>query len=380
MKLFAFKGRSGKLITYTSIADCSTLRDLFTGYFELADQASEINPMDRAQRVLDMAHVGKIKRYLGRAIAVFASPVATATIKEIGVSPVPGVVEIEVSDAYLVDGQKRVKAFLLKHEEDPTFRNDVSLVLVDTPDLLVKQQLFSDINSTPAKVSPSLNLVYDHTQSLSSVIPKVVPRHLLEVDKGTVGKTSNKLITTTVMKEAIGMLLEASPATLNALPPAELANAWSEWSPYMQVLFSVYDQLAHQFGGFPALRNTSILPHNVTFLALVRLLPIARANGWEPEQLKTIINLHVDGHTDRSNPIWEGRCISFGNLKKNTNTMEKTAAMLARLLNIPLTGGLALLAPATSQVDDSSEEEQDGEPGNGNDFPDLLPPLLSVVK
>lgn len=373
MRFYAFKGRSGRLTTFTTCVNSSGLPALFDGYFELASKASEINPLDRAQRVLDMAHVAKIKRYLSRSISVFASPVATATIKEISTCAVPGLVEIEVSDAYLVDGQKRVKAFLLKYEEDPKFNSDVSLVLVDTTDLLVKQQLFSDINSTPAKVSPSLNLVYDHTQSLSSVIPQIVPRHLLEVDKGTVGKTSPKLITTTVMKEAIAMLLDASPATLNALPPAELASAWTEWSPYVQAIFSVYDTLAQKYGGFPALRNTSILPHNVTFLALIRLLPFARANGWEPEQLQAILELHVNGHTDRSNPIWEGRCISFGSLKKTTNTMEKTAAMLGRLLNIPLSGGLALLAPVVDTNPALSEDDAEQEWAN-------LPPLLNVVE
>lgn len=322
MKIIAFKGRSGGLNTYTALINAQELSRYFSGYFELAANAkTDSDPFNRAQRLIDMKHVNKIKQYLDRSTCVMGSPVATANMLHAG--------------------------------ETPSFDNDVPVLFVDTTDLVVKQQIFSDINSTPAKVSAALNLVYDHTQSLSSLIPNIVPKALLEVEKATVSKKSPKLLTTTIMREAIAILLDTTPATLNSLSASKLSQAWAEWSPYVSQLFRVYQTMGNEAGSFEALRTVSILPHNVGLLAVMRLLPSMKAAGWKPEDLSQIADLHHNGLANRDHPHWEGRCVSFGNMKKSTINIDKTAALLGHLLDVPMTGALAMLAPEEVMEDES---------------------------
>lgn len=348
MKMFAFEGRTGMLTTYTTLINNKDLASVFGSFFKKAEAAIDngADIFELSQRVLNMTHVRAIKTYLNRQIRVVASPVAACNVNVIRRIDSGNLVEIEMRDPHLVDGQKRVKANILMTEEFPDYNNDIPLLIVNTSDPFVIQQMFSDINSTPAKVSPALTLVYDHSNPLSSFIPKIVPHHLLEMEKGTVSKSSNKLVTTTIMKEAIASLFGTSTATLSTLPVESMLNNWDQWHPYMSKLFAVYEALASKTdAGLPALRESSILPHNVTFLACVRLIPLAKSEGVGPDFMDKLLDLHAEGLTDRTNACWNDRCISFGAMKKSAINIERTAAMLGVLLEIPLNGALAMLAP-----------------------------------
>lgn len=112
--------------------------------------------------------------------------------------------------------------------------------------------------------------------------------------------------------------------------------------PYITKLFNVFEEL-RTATPFSQLREQSILPHNVTFLSLVKLIAIAKQNGITPDFLNQIKTLHQTGLTHRTNPVWENRCIFGGTMKKNSIAIDQTAAMLGKLMNIPLTGSLAML-------------------------------------
>ena len=144
------------------------------------------------------------------------------------------------------------------------------------------------------------------------------------------------------------MLFNTSEAMLAQVSGEKLSGSWDPFHPYLDKLFSVYELLRNVMP-FSLLRDQSILPHNVTFLALVKLIGIAKQNNISPDFLDELTTLHQDGSTNRTNAAWTNRCIFGGTMKKNSVTIDLTAAMLGKLLNIPLTGSLSML------VDDCDE-------------------------
>ena len=335
MKFYAFAGRSGCFDTYTLSVKAEQLAPMFENYYEKA-RNKDTSPHDRAQRLIDMAHVRRILSYLDRPVRAFGSPVATGRVLFVESTNIPGIYEITIDPQtlHLVDGQKRVLSCIQKHAECNEFSDSVPLLIVDTVDLRARKQLFSSINSTAAKVSSSLNAIYDLQSALAAFIPETFPAELLEVEKATVAKASNKLLTPGIAKEAIASLLSVPVKTLETLPLEKIEAAWDSWHPYMTRVFDVIVRLSEKEGGLPALRETSILPHNVGFLAIVRLLPLMRQQGMDPELIDRIEDLHDQGDTSRANLVWDGRCVSFGSMKKNSRSVDSTAAMLATMLDI----------------------------------------------
>lgn len=338
MKLTAFKGRTGFLDFYVSMMYSSQLSPVFNSFFsqaELAVSTGEDSAYERAQRLLNMPHVRKILKYMDRDVRFFSSPSAAGIVSEKLIDAERNLYEIEVSEPYLFDGQKRVKASIMKHEANPDFNDNIAVLFVNTDSLQIKQQLFTDTNNTPAKVSPSLSLIYNHESSLSKFIPDMVPAHLLEVDKTSVSKVSSKLLTPKIAQEALGILFGVSVVALESIQYEKLVAAWREYQPYVEKLFKIYDKL-NDLMAFSQLRDQSILPHNVTLLSIMKLIPLAHQQGMSPDFLDRIIDLHLDGSTNRTNSVWDGRCISFGALKKSSSTIDKTAAMLGYMLKIQL--------------------------------------------
>lgn len=198
-RIFAFKGTFGQFETYTGSIPTQRLGAMFSAYF--ADALDANDPMLRAQRVIDMGHVRRINGYLDRSVRAFGSPIATAkVISETPVAGVPNLVEVELTDIYLVDGQKRVKSCILRAEQDPEWNETIPLHVVGTEELIHKQQLFASINGTAAKVSPSLNAIYDHSNPLGGFITMNCPAEVMESEKATVSKTSDKLVTQILRK------------------------------------------------------------------------------------------------------------------------------------------------------------------------------------
>lgn len=335
MQLYAFAGKSGCFNTYTASVKAEQLGAMFANYYELAKN-KDTSPHDRAQRLIDMAHVRRIISYLDRPVRAFGSPVATGKVLSVEPTDIPGLclITLDTQTLHLVDGQKRVLGCIQKHSECSDFSDSVPLLLVDTVELRARKQLFSSINSTAAKVSSSLNAIYDLQSALASFIPETFPVELLEVEKATVAKSSDKLLTPGIAKEAIASLLSIPVKTLETLPLDKIESAWDYWHPYVSRIFDVIVRLAEKEGGLPALRESSILPHNVGFLAVIRLLPLMRQQGLPPETIDLIVDLHDQGDTSRANSVWDGRCVSFGSMKKNSRSVDSTAAMLATMLDI----------------------------------------------
>lgn len=337
IRIVAFKGTFGRFDTFTSSVSTRALGEIFADYY--AGIAEAEDPQMRAQRALDMAHVRKIMSYLDRSVRAFGSPIATA--KVLNVRPLAGVdnlVEVELEDPYLVDGQKRVKACILRAESDAQWEESIPLHIVATSDLRDKQQLFSSINSTAAKVSPSLNAIYDHANPLSTFIPQNCPAEVLECEKSIVSKSSSKLVTPAIFKEAMAILLGVSLKQLSALSLDKMEASWDRWHPYITELWAVYKVLAENAGGLTELRELSILPHNVGFLAIVRLFPLMQ----DPAQLRGLIELERDGLTSRTSGLWDGRCVMLGAIKKSGESVPLTAAMLGTQLKLELDDNLKL--------------------------------------
>jgi len=96
-----------------------------------------------------------------------------------------------VQEFHSLDGQHRRQAIIKAMEEVDSIRDDSTAVIFYVePDLRRRQQMFSDMNSTPRKVSKSLNIAYnnrdpfaraakflaDHHPLLSGKVEKLQPR------------------------------------------------------------------------------------------------------------------------------------------------------------------------------------------------------------
>ena len=336
-RIFAFKGTFGQFETYTGSIPTQRLGAMFSAYF--ADALDANDPMLRAQRVIDMGHVRRINGYLDRSVRAFGSPIATAkVISETPVAGVPNLVEVELTDIYLVDGQKRVKSCILRAEQDPEWNETIPLHVVGTEELIHKQQLFASINGTAAKVSPSLNAIYDHSNPLGGFITMNCPAEVMESEKATVSKTSDKLVTPGIFKEAMAGLLGVSLKQLASLSLDRLESSWDKWAPYTRELWQVYRELSKEAGGLPMLRLLSILPHNVGFLAICRVFPLLR----NPAQLHDLVRWERAGLTARASGLWDGRCMTLGKITKSGDAVALTAAMLATQLGVELDDNLKL--------------------------------------
>ena len=83
----------------------------------------------------------------------------------------------------------------------------------------------------------------------------------------------------------------------------------------------------------------------------MKLIPLAKKQGLQPGFLDKIIELHSDGSTNRTNTVWEGRCLLMGNMKKNGLTIDRTAAMLGYMLNVELDDSLSMLVDSGEDND-----------------------------
>ncbi|MDH0477464.1 DNA sulfur modification protein DndB [Aeromonas caviae] len=336
-RIIAFKGSFGRFDTYTCSVSTQDLPAMFAAYYEGIEHESD--PQLRAQRALDMLHVKRIVNYLDRSVRAFGSPIATARVVSVTPLPAaPGLVEVELDDLYLVDGQKRVKACIIRAMDEPEWNDTIPLHIVAATTLRDKQQLFSSINSTAAKVSPSLNAIYDHANPLSAFIPQNFPAEVLECEKSVVSKSSNKLVTPAILKEAMCILLGTSQKQLASLPLEKMEASWDKWHPYMNELWAVYEAMSKATGGLPAMRDLSILPHNVGFLAIVRLFPLMDS----PADLWRLVDLEPDGLTYRASGLWDGRCVMLGAIKKSGESVVMTAALLGIQLKLELDDNLKL--------------------------------------
>jgi DNA sulfur modification protein DndB len=278
----------------------------------------ELTPEARSQRKLVQSRIPEITSYIleNEEDWLFSSITASFDAEvdfTPGENPDAGVLELPLESRLLVnDGQHRRAAIERALRADSTIgRQTISVVLFPAENLERNQQMFSDLNRTAQKTSRSLNIMYDHRDSLNEIataleahVPVLSGR--VEKENQSIAVRSSKLITLSALydmcREAIGVeRLPLKDRDEIDRAEQELIRGWLD-------LTSVLPQWrAVQAGDLrPAeARAEFINVHSVFFFAIGGVLN--RVSGLADP--RKALNSLRDVDWRRTNPEWQGVCM-----------------------------------------------------------------------
>ena len=181
----AIRGKQGGRTFYVS-----NLPNLLVRNF-LRDVQSAVDISERSQRPLDPKHADDITNYLKSNVNEYVVGALTFAMKTEGeFTPLPnqssdgyelGTLQFNlVQEFHSLDGQHRRQAIIKAMEEVDSIRDDSTAVIFYVePDLRRRQQMFSDMNSTPRKVSKSLNIAYNNRDPFARAAKQLAEDHPL---------------------------------------------------------------------------------------------------------------------------------------------------------------------------------------------------------
>lgn len=321
-------------------------------FFKFNDWRQE-DPVLRAQRVLNEARVPEIANYIlenedgyifSSITASYLSPVAFTPTDPDGLV---GMIEMDLEGMEFVinDGQHRAAAITAALKESPELAKErISVLLFESEDLSRLQQMFSDLNRFVHKTSKSLDILYDHRDSLSALTMEMteqVPvfKGMIDKEKMSLQVRSAKLFTLSALYDANQELLGRTidkPGTSGFKD--QLATATEYWNEVAKV---VCDWQLVKDGGVraPELRQQKINTHTVVLRALGgvgKALLECCPTDWR-ERLKALET--VDWRKSagsRVNPMWDGVCIVAGSVVSNRQARIATLAILKHCLDLRL--------------------------------------------
>ncbi len=188
----AIRGKQGGRVFYVTNLSNKFLRSF------LKDVQSAVSPIERSQRPLDPKHAEAITHYIKSNVNEYVIGALTFAMDREG-SFVPssetnsntfqlGTLKLDTDMEYhSLDGQHRRQALVEAQEELESIGSDTTAVIFYVePDMPRKQQMFSDMNSTPRKVSKSLNVSYNNRDPFSraaKILIKEIPYLLNRVEQ-----------------------------------------------------------------------------------------------------------------------------------------------------------------------------------------------------
>lgn len=181
----AIRGKQGGRTFYVT-----NLPNLLVRNF-LRDVQSAVDISERSQRPLDPKHADGIAHYLLTNINEYVVGALTFAINAEGdFEPLSnqgstgyelGTLQFNlVQEFHSLDGQHRRQAIIKAMEESDSIRDDSTAVLFYVEsNLQRRQQMFSDMNSTPRKVSKSLNIAYNNRDPFARAAKNLADKHPL---------------------------------------------------------------------------------------------------------------------------------------------------------------------------------------------------------
>lgn len=308
----------------------------------------ELPPELRAQRTLNRARVPEIAQYLveNRHEYVFSAITASVdgavkfqSIDGNGTASNMGQLIIPMTAKFIInDGQHRRAGIEEALKERPELGDEtISVVLFLDRKLERSQQMFADLNKHAVRPTKSLGILYDLRDPLSQLARNLISsvavfKGLTETEKTTISNRSIKLFTLSSIYQGTRALLKKEKHAPVSSPEEALAvDYWNEVAKYVPEW-----QLARAKKVSAAeLRRDYVHAHGIALHALGILgasLIAAEPKEWR-ERLKAL------GKIDwaRANAtLWEGRAMVGGRVSKAHNNVILTAALLKRVVGIPL--------------------------------------------
>lgn len=340
VKVPALRGRMGGRTYFTVSMKLKTVPRFFA-----FQNYKDLEPEERAQRVLNKNRVPAIKDYLLQNVDgyVFSSITASyqlpaAMTEDELFEPISDGSDIGVltlpmeADLLINDGQHRRAGITTALEEDPSLgEDDISVVLFPFEDHTRAQQMFSDLNRAAVATTKSLNILYDHRDRLSNItmlLTTTVDAFVDRVDKerASLSKRSPALVTLGGVhdgtKELVGTVTDDNFAEKRDLAIAfwqTVASAIPEWASVAAGTLTP-----------PQVREDTISTHTVTLRAIgeaSRSLIDAMPDGWQTRLADVFQNLDWT----RRNPEWRGVVLSETGDIVNRRQNQRDLAELLRV-------------------------------------------------
>jgi DNA sulfur modification protein DndB len=322
-------------------------------FFKFTDW-EQFDPALRAQRVLNKDRVPEMAKYIldNEDGYIFSSITASyncpVEFKPSGEDGLVGNIEmdLETMEFIINDGQHRAAAIAAALKENPDIGKErISVLLFPMEDMDRLQQMFSDLNRFAHKTSKSLDILYDHRDTLSALTMEMVElvpvfRGMVDKEKTSIPLRSPKLTTLSALYDANSELLGNMQKEKQGSPTygEKLATAVAYWTEIARVIPD-WQKVKDDDLKAPALRQEKINTHGVVLRALGAVgsaIMEYHPNDWKKrlEALKQVDWRKSVG--SRVNPLWDNVCIVAGSVVSNRQARVATAAVLKDHLGLPL--------------------------------------------
>lgn len=343
----AMRGRIGGREYFATIMALSEI----PRFFKFNDW-EQFSPELRAQRVLNEGRVPVIAKYItDNEDSYLFSSITASYSADIQFTPAsestPDVghisLNLEEMEFVINDGQHRCAAIAQALKDNPDLGRDrISVLLFPMENLDRMQQMFSDLNRFAQRSSKSINILYDHRDSLAALTNIIVEqvdvfRGLVDMERVSIPVRSEKLFTLSTIYDANKELLggHVDPAGSDPFNKtcARTALYWSTLSEIM----SDWKKVASGHTPAATIRQEKISTHATVLRALGgvgRILFENYPNHWRDHlgHLATVDwRKSVGG---KVNPMWDGVCITAGSVVSNRQARLATLEALCKAVQI----------------------------------------------
>lgn len=307
----------------------------------------ELPPQLRAQRTLRTARIPEIAHYIVNNPSDYIFSSLTASVDgKMKFSPSPSVGEngklgrlyISMDSRLLInDGQHRRAAIEEALDVKPEIGNEtISVVFFSDKGLKRSQQMFADLNKHAVKPTRSLGILYDHRDSFSQFIVKLVNdvevfRGRTELEKTSISNRSPKFFTLNGVSDATQQLLKTKAKKISEDKQRLAVEYWDEVSkniPEWQLLIEKRATAAE-------LRKDFVHAHTNVLNALGMVgyvLTTQFPDGWK-QKLKKLQS--VDWARDSK--IWEGKLVMEGRMLKTSIGIRSAAQAILKECGVTTT-------------------------------------------
>lgn len=208
LNLPATRGRQGGRTMYQLTVPNAVLNNFFTVNMD--------PPSEKSQRELDPRHAAGIAEYLVENIEGYVLGALIYAVDQecefasSDLHPDLGVLTIPFgTNLRSLDGQHRRKGLNDAIAAEEALASDsTSVVIYVEPDVVNRRQMFSDMNSTPRKVSKALNVAFDHRDPFARVAIRLANEHPLlqnriEMERPSVAPSSDAWFTLGAVHDAL---------------------------------------------------------------------------------------------------------------------------------------------------------------------------------
>jgi DNA sulfur modification protein DndB len=307
--------------------------------FQFTDELK--TPERRSQRALNKSRVPEMakyiienpKSYVFSAIAASVDLDATRFEAYEKSSGDVGKLYVKMAQKFLInDGQHRRAAIVEAIKMKPALAQEaISVVLFVDAGLKNSQQIFADLNRHAVRPNKSINVLFDHRDTLSSLVVDVVRslpvfQELVDLERTQISNRSRKLFTLNSLYEGTRELLGLPRKAQLRSPEVDLAKARAYWAEIIDCFPAWTDALEGRIS-CKELRNNTICASGSLFVALGILgnrIMEQSPDSWK-ERLQGLRSIDWARKSSR----WQGVAIHNGRLSKRREHVLLTEQVIA---------------------------------------------------